>query len=247
MSEDYEVQEGDCISSIAHEHGFLWETLWNHSANSGLNQQRKDPNILMEGDIVHIPDKTKKQESGATEAKHKFKLKGVPAKLKLKLMRPKAGSSPPDAPAADGGGGGSPSNGADPDYKAPKNEEEPMKAAPYVLEVDGAPVAQGTTDGDGCVEIPILPDARAGKLIINKGSPDEKTITLDLGGMDPIDEVAGVRKRLGNLGYFCDAEGPADTSDLKDALRAFQERNSLDITGNIDDATKNKLKESHGS
>ncbi len=86
MAEDYTVSEGDCINSIAFENGFFWETLWNHSSNADLKSKRKDPNVLEEGDVVHIPDITLKQESGATEQKHTFKKKGVPGKLNLQFV-----------------------------------------------------------------------------------------------------------------------------------------------------------------
>ena len=275
MPTEYEVQNGDCISSIAFNHGFFWETLWNDGSNSELKSKRKDPNILREGDVVHIPDLTLKEESGATEKCHSFKLKGVPAKLKLKLMRPKLKAKkkePSSSPApgggsvpgglgglagavssalglpTGGGGSGSLSNGADPDFKPPAQiEEEAMANADYVLEVDGKLVDQGKTDGEGVLKISLIPNARVGKLIINEGKPDERIITLDLGGMDPVEETTGVRKRLKNLGFFCQAQGPADAPELKAALKKFQERNSLEITGNVNDATRNKLKEVHGS
>lgn len=85
MSEDYQVQQGDCISSIAFKHGFFWETIWNHGRNAELKQRRKDPNVLLPGDVVHIPDLRSKEESGVTEQRHQFKIKGVPAKMKLRL------------------------------------------------------------------------------------------------------------------------------------------------------------------
>jgi hypothetical protein len=84
---DYVAQSGDCIESIAQDHGFFWETLWNDGKNSELKQKRKDPNILMPGDRVHIPEKRLGEESGATEQKHRFKLKGVPAQLRLKFFK----------------------------------------------------------------------------------------------------------------------------------------------------------------
>jgi hypothetical protein len=80
------VEQGDCLSSIAEQYGFFWSTLWNHGDNADLKQLRKDPNALLEGDVVVIPDKTAKEESCATEQKHKFKRKGVPAKMKIRLM-----------------------------------------------------------------------------------------------------------------------------------------------------------------
>ena len=61
MAEDYTVQSSDCMSSIAYENGFFWKTLWNLPDNTALKAQRKNPNVLMTGDIVHIPPKTAHQ------------------------------------------------------------------------------------------------------------------------------------------------------------------------------------------
>jgi hypothetical protein len=246
-SEDHIVSDGECISSISFSRGFFWETIWNHGNNAELKSKRKDPNILKAGDVVHIPELTIKEESCATEQTHKFKLKGVPAKLKLKLMRAKPPKPEEEEPASPGGGEDDESQMADPEYKPPVDEEEPIAKAPYVFEVDGVVVKEGKTDGDGCVEIPLVPDAKEGRITVYKGQPEEKVITLDLGAMDPIDEPQGVRKRLINLGYLCRSEGPEDSDDLQAALCKFQQTNSLDVTGKADGATKDKLKELHGS
>ena len=268
MPQDYEIEDGDCVNSVAYAHGFFWETLWNHGNNAELKSKREDPNILKEGDILHIPDLTLKQESCATEKRHTFKLKGVPAKLKLKLMRPKPEEEKPAKAEKGGGGGGmgglgglagsvpglpgsggnsdSDSNLDDPIYEPPSEAEEPIANAPYIFEVDGVRVDEGQTDGDGCVKIPIIPNAREGRLIVHKGKPEEKIISLDLGAMDPVDEPPGIRKRLRNLGYLCDGSGPLDADDAQVAVRRFQEKNSLDVTGRVDDATKAKIKELHG-
>ena len=86
MAKDYAVKQGDCMSSIAFEHGFFWQTLWNHSSNANLKALRKNPNVLLEGDVVHIPDLTVGNESGATGMTHTFTRKGVPEKLRIKLL-----------------------------------------------------------------------------------------------------------------------------------------------------------------
>jgi N-acetylmuramoyl-L-alanine amidase len=86
MEEDYEVQAGDCISSIAYERGFSLETIWNHPANAALKQRRRNPYVLRPGDVLKIPDKTEHLESCQTEKRHTFKLKGVPAKLRVRLV-----------------------------------------------------------------------------------------------------------------------------------------------------------------
>jgi hypothetical protein len=77
------VKRGECISSIAYEHGFFPDTLWNLPENAQLKQERKDMNVLLPGDEVFIPDRAEKTESGATEERHRFRKKGVPAKLQL--------------------------------------------------------------------------------------------------------------------------------------------------------------------
>jgi hypothetical protein len=86
MPEDYTVSAGECMNSIAFEHGFFWETLWNHANNASLKQLRGDPSVLMAGDVVHIPDLTVRDESCAAEQKHRFRLKGVPAKVKIRVV-----------------------------------------------------------------------------------------------------------------------------------------------------------------
>lgn len=79
------VKQGECIDSIAFDNGFFWETLWKDSQNAELKQKRKDPNVLFPGDEVFIPDKREKNESGATEQKHRFKRKGVPSQISIVL------------------------------------------------------------------------------------------------------------------------------------------------------------------
>jgi N-acetylmuramoyl-L-alanine amidase len=88
------VQAGDCIESIAFEHGFFWKTLWDHAKNHELHKVRKDPNVLLAGDRVFVPELQLKQEEGATERRHRYKRKGVPSKLNITLKdehdRPRA-------------------------------------------------------------------------------------------------------------------------------------------------------------
>jgi hypothetical protein len=86
MTIQHEVQEGDCISSIAFKYGFFWETIWNDAHNALIKKERKDPNILAPGDIVFIPDKKLKDERRPTGKMHRFQLKSVPAKLRLQLF-----------------------------------------------------------------------------------------------------------------------------------------------------------------
>jgi hypothetical protein len=86
MPINYTVQQGDCVSSIAFQYGFFPDTIWNHSANASLKELRKDPNILLPGDVVVVPDLTFREESCATDARHKFVVRGVPALFRLQVF-----------------------------------------------------------------------------------------------------------------------------------------------------------------
>ena len=86
MATEHIVEQGDCFSSIAKEYGFLERTLWNHPANAALKQKRKNPNVLLPGDVVVIPDRESGAENAATEQKHIFKARGEKVKLQLRLL-----------------------------------------------------------------------------------------------------------------------------------------------------------------
>lgn len=81
-----DVMQGDCFVSLAAEHGYFWKTLWNHGDNYEVKKVRKNANVLMPGDTIRVPVRTEKQESGATEARHTFKLKNPPSVLRIKVL-----------------------------------------------------------------------------------------------------------------------------------------------------------------
>ncbi|MBX3322747.1 MAG: hypothetical protein KF757_07125 [Phycisphaeraceae bacterium] len=80
------VRHGECVQSIAEHYGHFWEKLWNLADNRELRDIRKDPNTLLPSDRITIPDIEIKEESRATEARHRFRRKGVPGKLKIRLL-----------------------------------------------------------------------------------------------------------------------------------------------------------------
>jgi hypothetical protein len=77
------TRRGECLFSIAHDHGFFWETLWNLPENAPLRDTREDPGLLLTGDRVLIPERRLRTEPASTEALHRFVKRGVPAKLRL--------------------------------------------------------------------------------------------------------------------------------------------------------------------
>lgn len=209
MAINYQVKQGDCISSIAFEHGFFPDTLWNHPNNKLLKEKRKDPNVLMPGDVVFIPDKQIKELQEPTNEVHKYRVKGVPAKLSLRFLI-----------------GG-----------------EPRRSEPYTLDIDGVRT-DGQTDSDGNIRISIPPNAKKGTLLLGAGEKQTR-YDLHLGQLDPVDEISGAQKRLNNLGFKCGRADGSLNPETKQALRAFQAFAGLPVTGDLDEATKAKLRQAH--
>jgi hypothetical protein len=84
---DHVVQQGECVESIAMEYGFFWDTIWLHPNNSNLRNQRRDPNVLLPGDLLYIPEKSVESISAPTDKRHRFVRKGVPSMFRLTVMR----------------------------------------------------------------------------------------------------------------------------------------------------------------
>lgn len=80
------VKQGDHISRIAEQYHFHdYHTIWDHPNNSALKQQRQNPNVLLPGDKLFIPDKQFKKEPCATAKKHRFQIKEQTVMLRLVL------------------------------------------------------------------------------------------------------------------------------------------------------------------
>ena len=201
---EHTVEQGECVLSISEKYGFLWKTIWEHGDNAELRELRGDPNVLAPGDTLVIPEKRPRQEQGAAEQKHRFRRKGVPGKVKIRLL----------------------------------DDDEPRANERYELEVDGRTVDEGQTDGDGFIEAALPAGAVTGKLIVGEG--DARDIySLRFGNVDPIDTDEGVRCRLRDLGYDVD-------TDFEAAVSGFQKKQDLDETGQVDDATRQRLQEMFG-
>jgi N-acetylmuramoyl-L-alanine amidase len=237
---EHTVRQGECIASIAKQYGLLPDTIWNHSENAELRERRQDSKVLLEGDVVFIPEPRHRTEPCATDQRHQFRRKGVPAKLRVRIARRRGaarGQSSAQA-TADSGSSDTQASGS--------VEHEPRANVPYVLDIDGR-LIDGETDADGRIEASIPPDARRGRLILEPGTLDETIIPLELGHLNPLDTLSGVRHRLTNLGYDCGDAEDAEDPDFQAALRAFQEDHGLTVTGEIDQQTRARLRELHGS
>lgn len=242
---DHEVRDGECMSSIAKTTGHFWETIWNDPGNSELKSVRKDPNVLLPGDRVVVPPLRPKQEPGATEQHHRFRRKGEPAKLRIRLVR-EPDRDPTEAPEMIVVQSGKDSITEDPEPQTQALEDEPRAAVPYILDVDGERY-EGTTDADGYLEAPIPGNARKAKLLLNPGTENEEELDLVLGRLDPISEYVGVKQRLANLTFECGDRTDELTDGLRWAIKAFQHKHGLEETGDLTEELRNMIQDLHGA
>lgn len=124
-------------------------------------------------------------------------------------------------------------------------KRQPRASVDYIATVDGIN-SSGQSDGDGYITISARPDSQQLKLKVTEGAKTDE-YTLPLGSIDPIDELSGVQQRLTNLGYPCGSEQGTPGELTRAAIRAFQKEMNLNLTGELDDATRQKLEQFHGS
>jgi N-acetylmuramoyl-L-alanine amidase len=116
-------------------------------------------------------------------------------------------------------------------------DDQPRSDLKYELLVSGRSI-KGVTDGGGYLSADIPPDVQSGVLLVGDGDPRE-TYHLGFGTLDPIVTDDGVKKRLVALGLSAD-------KDLAEAIRAFQAKSNMTVTGTADDALHQKLTEQFG-
>lgn len=122
------------------------------------------------------------------------------------------------------------------------NDEGPLHDEPFVVEGLGAPL-EGVTDGEGraTFEVPVY--VREVTVFLPKAA---LRFQIVIGQLDPITEPSGVYARLVNLGY-AHGGGTPSAVDLRHAVAAFQQAEELPATGEVDDATRQRLGEVHGT
>jgi hypothetical protein len=132
------------------------------------------------------------------------------------------------------------------------------------LQVGGAPLSKeryrilglgpdpiaGATDEDGYLRTEVAVHVREIEVqLVDR----KRTLRVRVGNMDPINELAGLQKRLQHLGFYQATRGGSENFEAKDppavkaALAAFQSSRKLPATGHLDDDTRAALIAAHGS
>ena len=129
---------------------------------------------------------------------------------------------------------------------AEDDEGSPFAGKKYELDLGGV-IQSGTTDDAGKMVFKIAAADGKGTLklwVEEPGLPDPWIHTVII-GLYPIDHTIGIQQRLFNLGYYAgDLDGELGAGTTA-AISLFQADNSIEVTGEPDEATRTKLVEIH--
>lgn len=123
-----------------------------------------------------------------------------------------------------------------------RSEGKPLANQPFrVLE---APAVTGTTTGEGEARFEVPVSLRRVRLHLTSLGV---ILPLDVGGLDPLQEITGLQARLAHLGHYHGEIDGRLGGDTRAAVRAFQKERGLVPSGVPDVSTLAALREAFGS
>jgi N-acetylmuramoyl-L-alanine amidase len=215
------AQQGDHVTSIAAGYGFSdHRTIWDHAANAGLKAKRLNPNVLLPGDRLFIPDIQPPDYPRPTDVLHRFILTASILQLRVRLQRAYATpiASNPCPMRVDWDS----YNDTATDKTGLVAHQIPKTAA------QGRLVIKNFVQG------------------IRGEKPSDRIVKLRIGWLDPIDSISGQQARLMNLGYYRGGLDATDPDEMRSAVEEFQCDHGLNVDGVCGPMTQGKLQKVHG-
>jgi len=169
----YTVKSGDRMSKIAFEHGFKDYHALYEAQSAAFKKKRPNPEILLEGDEVTLPEKIDDKHAADDKKTQKYIQDTTLPELRIHI---KAFGKPL----------------ASKDFTVLIESDPYTKAKPYK--------GTGTTDAKGIAKFNV--DPRVTTVVLSFKDPPLECKLL-VGSLHPVDEPGGVEQRLGDLGYFC--------------------------------------------
>lgn len=236
------VGDGDCILSIAKALGVRdYKTLWD--ANGTLKAKRPNPNMLVAGDTVEEPPKTKKDVKKSGKKWEFTVTASKPASLRLVLLGPDA---KPLAEAAWALSEPVVKNGTTGPTGEIKVDDLPVDAKKGVLKVTpkaAAPSTSSTSTVASSGPPPYPPPIKSAEFTdaMRAAEPEDAFVEWELliGSLPSHNDTSGVIARLDNLGA-----GNAGTRTAR-SVKAFQrsfldQKNGSGTPSDIQDSLKEK-------
>lgn len=126
------------------------------------------------------------------------------------------------------------------------DNKQPLKNVRYAVRARRFDV-EGKTTSEGLVDQLVPASLSSTQLLVwldDESETPDLAYTLQLGGLDPIDKVSGVRERLRNLGYRLTGDDERSES-MAAAIRAFRADHGLEDSVELDDEFRVRLLRAH--
>lgn len=225
------VVDGDRMSKIAHENGYADYYALYMAQPEAFRKKRPNPEILMPGDEIVLPDKVEAKYPAKDKKAHQYEENTKLPEVAVTLMaagKPVAGKT------------------------------FQVIVDPVGPGFVGAPRFAGTVKSDDKGKVKLLVDPEASSVLLSCVEVPF-TILLRLGELRPVTEAGGVEQRLDNLGYRVpvsppsapagsDAEKKAKEAHdrrIKKAAARFQEDKKKTADGNVDADLRDLLVKAH--
>jgi hypothetical protein len=222
MPKTHDVVQGEYLALIALAYGFHdSNVIWDHPDNAELKARRRNPNVLLPGDRLAIPDRESGDIAATSGQVNPFVAGDDAPRLNVQFENASA------KPLANREGpltlGGKDAAGAF------------VRARPLTTSTDGNGLLQQEFKG------PFADRAAATEAdfqMLAQPTAPATDFRLLIGNLDPVDEASGQRARLDNLGYFA-GYTENDRDQLEWATEEFQCDEKLKDRGLFEDRKKN--------
>ena len=124
------------------------------------------------------------------------------------------------------------------------NLGKPRANEDYTLKIGGFIYRKGRTDETGTLTEKIPSKTSRGLLLLGE---NQEEIEINFGYLDPIEEISGVQTRLRNLGFYQGIVNDEIDLETTEAIAEFQRSVKISGEGELNDETRQKLIEVHGS
>lgn len=209
------VEQGECMSTIAHRTGWLADMLWDAKDNVALKELRGNKNILNPGDEVVIPPVRARFETVQPSKHYVVRRKGAVEEIRIRFL----------------------------DDKEQPRKGEPYLVE--IVSDAGTEVREDTTNPEGFVIEVAPPTTTKVTILLGKKPAQETHVfhAATLQPIDTVSGVQGRLLNLG-YDCHEDEPGELGPR-TKRALRDFQRDYALEVTCEIDDPTRDKILEVH--
>lgn len=210
------VRQSESLLSLGEMYRIPWRKIWFDAKNAAL-RQRRNPDMLMPGDQLYIPERICREEAVETEARHLFCYKRPMCWCRI-VMRDVSGRPRPN-------------------LKITLHIHGLSHA--FEGETDSQGLFQCVVPADRTSGLLLITDPES-----REHSPE--AYDLRMHGLDPLDEQTGVAARLSNLGYLCGPVAGEESEGIDSAVRALQIDCELPPNGQLDEQTRELLRKKYG-